>query len=64
MWVGLSGPVPAARCSPTPRATGVKERLQTVPGVGEIQLGGYLERNVRIWVDADKLDARSSPSPT
>ena len=31
----------------------VKEKLQTVPGVGEITLGGYLERNVRIWLDAD-----------
>ena len=31
----------------------VKEKLQTVPGVGEVTLGGYLERNVRIWVDAD-----------
>ena len=33
----------------------VKERLQTVPGVGEVTMGGYLDRNVRIWVDADKL---------
>ncbi len=36
----------------------VKEKLQTVPGVGEITLGGYLERNVRIWVDAARLDER------
>jgi multidrug efflux pump len=54
MWVSLSGPYPRALLSDTARYR-VKERLQSVPGVGEIQLGGYLERNVRIWIDADKL---------
>ena len=29
-----------------------------MPGVGEITLGGYLERNVRIWVDASRLDEK------
>lgn len=33
----------------------VQERLQTVPGVGQITLSGYLNRNVRIWLDASKL---------
>ncbi|HKE18541.1 MAG TPA: efflux RND transporter permease subunit [Kofleriaceae bacterium] len=56
MWVGLSGPYPQALLSDTARYR-VKDRLQSVPGVGEIQLGGYLERNVRIWIDADKLAA-------
>jgi multidrug efflux pump len=56
MWVGLSGPYPQALLSDTARYR-VKDRLQAVPGVGEIQLGGYLERNVRIWIDADKLAA-------
>jgi hydrophobe/amphiphile efflux-1 (HAE1) family protein len=32
-------------------------RLQTVPGVGQVSMQGYLDRNVRIWVDADKLVA-------
>jgi multidrug efflux pump len=35
----------------------VKEKLQTVPGVGEIQ-SGTVDRNIRIWIDADKLDER------
>jgi hydrophobe/amphiphile efflux-1 (HAE1) family protein len=56
MWVGLSGPYPQALLSDTARYR-VKDRLQSVTGVGEIQLGGYLERNVRIWIDADKLAA-------
>jgi len=33
----------------------VQEKLQTVPGVGQIQLNGYLNRNVRVWLDATKL---------
>jgi|CXWL01.1.fsa_nt_gi hydrophobe/amphiphile efflux-1 (HAE1) family protein len=57
MWVGLSGPFPRQVLADYARYR-VKERLQTVPGVGEITLGGYLERNVRIWLDAAKLDER------
>ncbi len=57
MWVGLSGPYSPQMLADYARYR-VKEKLQTVPGVGEIQLGGYLERNVRVWVDADKLDER------
>ena len=31
--------------------------LETVPGVGQVQMMGYLDRNIRIWVDAEKLVA-------
>jgi hydrophobe/amphiphile efflux-1 (HAE1) family protein len=57
MWVGLSGPFPRQQLSDYARYR-VREKLQTVPGVGEITMGGFVERNVRIWVDAGKLDAR------
>ncbi|HET7434081.1 MAG TPA: efflux RND transporter permease subunit [Thermoanaerobaculia bacterium] len=57
LWVGLAGPYSPQVLADYARYR-VKEKLQTVPGVGEIQLGGYLERNVRIWIDADKLDER------
>lgn len=33
----------------------VKDRFKTIPGVGEIFLGGFLERNLRVWLDVDKL---------
>ncbi|MDB4933824.1 MAG: multidrug efflux transporter [Labilithrix sp.] len=33
----------------------VQEKLQTVAGVGQITLTGYLNRNVRIWLDASRL---------
>lgn len=57
MWVGISGPFPQRVLSDYARYR-VKEKLQTVPGVGEITLGGYLERNVRIWLDASHLDEK------
>jgi len=57
MWLGVSGPFSRQFLSDFTRYR-VKEVLQTVPGVGEVTLGGSLERNVRIWVDAAKLDAR------
>ena len=35
----------------------VKDRFKTVSGVGEIFLGGFLERNLRVWIDPKKLNA-------
>lgn len=58
MWVGLSGPFPPQTLADYARYR-LKEKLQTVPGVGEVRMGGYLERNVRIWIDAAKLASRS-----
>ncbi|WP_433927351.1 efflux RND transporter permease subunit [Sorangium cellulosum] len=57
MWVGLSGPFSPQLVADIARYR-LKEKLQTVPGVGELTLGGYLERNVRIWIDADRLAAK------
>jgi len=57
MWLGLSGPFPRQMLADYARYR-VRERLQTIPGIGEIVLGGYLERNVRIWLDAARLDER------
>jgi hydrophobe/amphiphile efflux-1 (HAE1) family protein len=57
MWVGLSGPFPRQTLSDYARYR-LKEKLQTIPGVGEIFMGGYLERNVRVWLDASRLDER------
>jgi hydrophobe/amphiphile efflux-1 (HAE1) family protein len=57
MWIGLSGPYPRQVLSDYVRYR-LKEKLQAIPGVGEITLGGFLERNVRIWLDANHLDER------
>jgi len=61
MWIGLSGPYPRAMLTDTAQYE-IKERLQTIPGVGEVTLGGVLERNVRIWLDATAL-ARHQLTP-
>ena len=56
LWVSLSGPYPDRVLSDYMRY-GLKEKLQTIPGVGEITVGG-LDRNVRIWLDASKLSEK------
>ncbi len=36
----------------------IEDALQTVPGVGQVSMMGYLDRNIRIWVDANQLVAK------
>ena len=55
MWLGLSGPYPRQVLADYARYR-VRERLQRIAGVGEIMMGGYLDRNIRIWLDATRLD--------
>jgi hydrophobe/amphiphile efflux-1 (HAE1) family protein len=57
MWVGLSGPFPPRVLSDFARYR-LKEKLQTVPGIGEIVMGGFVERNIRVWLDATRLDEK------
>jgi hydrophobe/amphiphile efflux-1 (HAE1) family protein len=33
----------------------LRDRLRVIPGVGDIVLGGWADRNLRVWVDNDKL---------
>lgn len=35
----------------------LKDQFATIDGVGDIFLGGFVDRNLRIWVDANKLEA-------
>jgi multidrug efflux pump len=34
----------------------IKPQLQTVPGVGDVQLTGYRDRSVRVWYDAVRME--------
>jgi HAE1 family hydrophobic/amphiphilic exporter-1 len=36
----------------------LRDRLRVIPGVGNIVLGGWADRNLRVWVDNKKLLAR------
>ncbi|MEK7468243.1 MAG: efflux RND transporter permease subunit [Planctomycetota bacterium] len=55
MWVALSGPRRPQELSDLVRNL-VKDQIQLVPGVGEVSMGGFLERNVRIWINARQLE--------
>lgn len=35
----------------------VKPRIQTIPGVGQVFMGGFRKREVKVWLDAKKLEA-------
>jgi hydrophobe/amphiphile efflux-1 (HAE1) family protein len=56
LTIGISGPYSRQLLADVARYQ-VSDMLETVPGVGQIQMMGYLDRNVRIWVDAEKLVA-------
>ena len=57
MWLSLSG-----NRSPTFMADYVrnviKPSLQTIEGVGEVFIGGYRQRSIRVWFDAARLEAQ------
>jgi hydrophobe/amphiphile efflux-1 (HAE1) family protein len=57
MMISLAGPFPLRVLSDYVQYS-LKEKLQTIPGVGEITLMGVQDRNVRVWLDATKLDER------
>jgi multidrug efflux pump len=54
--LGVSGPFSRQLLADVARYQ-VEDMLQTVPGVGQVQMMGFLNRNIRIWVDAEKLVA-------
>lgn len=54
LWIGLSGNKPTRDLMIYARDR-LRDAFQTIPGVGGIFLGGYLEPNLRIWLDSKKL---------
>ena len=57
MMLSLAGAVPP-RVLTDYLQYGLKEKMQTLPGIGEISLMGVQDRNVRVWLDATKLDEK------
>jgi multidrug efflux pump len=57
LWMSLSG-----NRSPTYMSDYIRNVLrpqfQTIEGVGEVFMGGFRERNIRIWFDAARLEAQ------
>ncbi|MEK7388462.1 MAG: efflux RND transporter permease subunit [Elusimicrobiota bacterium] len=54
MWLALSGDVPVKDIMVYAQDV-LKAKFQTVAGVGDIILGGLVPRNLRVWVDGEKL---------
>ncbi len=57
--VGVSGAFPRQLLADVARYQ-LQDSLTTIEGVGQVSMMGYLDRAVRIWVDADKLIATST----
>ncbi len=53
LWAGLGGNVPKRQLMDIGRT--VRDRLLRVPGVGDILLGGAVDRAIRLWFDNLKL---------
>ncbi|HOW88493.1 MAG TPA: efflux RND transporter permease subunit [Candidatus Omnitrophota bacterium] len=56
MWLSITSRLPLKELMDYVDRS-IKDRFKTVPGVGEIFLGGFLERNLRVWIDTPKLAA-------
>jgi len=55
LWLGLSSEKADLRELIEYARDHLKDKLQTVDGVGEILLSGYVDLNLRIWIDSEKL---------
>ena len=55
IWITVTGDVPLRELMDYAQ-NHLEDRFATVNGVGEVFLGGLLERNLRIWIDAKKLE--------
>ena len=57
MWVTLSGHRPPQELSDWVRYK-IRDQIRTChPEIAEVMMGGYLERNIRVWLDEPKLEA-------
>jgi HAE1 family hydrophobic/amphiphilic exporter-1 len=57
MWISLSGDRPQRELMDYVKNE-LKDKFTTLPGVGDVFLGGYIEPAVRVWLDPDKMRAR------
>ncbi len=57
LWISVSGDVAYGKLSYYADKV-LKEQLQSVMGVGNVQMGGLREREIRVWLDPNKLKDR------
>jgi HAE1 family hydrophobic/amphiphilic exporter-1 len=58
LWVALTGMRSQRDLSEYAKNV-LRDRFLTVPDTGDVMMGGYQERNLRIWMDPLKLQARA-----
>ncbi|MCB4792856.1 MAG: efflux RND transporter permease subunit [Elusimicrobia bacterium] len=54
LWLSVSGDRPLKFLMTYVRDN-IKDQLTTIPGVGDVFLGGYVDPNLRVWLNADKM---------
>lgn len=54
MWLAVTSQLPLRQLMDYVDRN-IKDRFKTVPGVGDVFMGGFLERNLRVWIDTKKL---------
>ncbi len=57
MWVALTATDRPLKDMMEYTRDNLKDAFATVPGVGEVFLGGFVEPNLRVWLDKEKMKA-------
>lgn len=55
MWLGVASETRSLHDIIVYIDNSIRDQFQVVPGVGELQLSGFTDRNLRIWADSNKL---------
>ena len=58
MWLSINSSKRSFKDIVTFTDLNLRDRFRTIPGVANIILGGWADRNLRVWVDNNKLIAR------
>ena len=58
MWLAITSSKRSFKDMLTYVDLNLRDRMRVIPGVGNIILGGWADRNMRVWIDNDKLLAR------
>ncbi|MDW8349365.1 MAG: efflux RND transporter permease subunit [Verrucomicrobiae bacterium] len=56
MWIGVNSDSMSLAELIAYADLNLRDQFQTLPGVGEIILSGFSERNLRVWIDRNKLE--------
>ena len=55
MWLGVTTTSMNQRDFMVYVRDNIKDQFSTIPGVGDIFLGGYVDPNIRVWIEPEKL---------